>query len=218
MRCHVAVPLSEGRKSSSSQGNPGVVGVNGDENSPLRPDEVRKAFNSPFWPNVLVTTSIGQEGLDLHPWCNTLAHWDLATSPVALEQREGRITRFGSLSVRRAISRLLKAQLEQCAGSPWTQLAALAEDQLRDESGLSPWWVVEGGDCKKYFLTVPGGEQQERYETLTRERALYRLVLGMPDQSDLIRLLDAQGKDPESLKRVCIDLSAYNNKFRGRGK
>ena len=219
VRCHVAVPLAEGRKSGSNRGNPGVAGVIGDEDSPLRPDEVRKAFNSPFWPNVLVTTSIGQEGLDLHPWCNTLAHWDLATSPVALEQREGRITRFGSLSVRRAIARLLKTQVGQCdCGSPWIQLAALAESQLKDESGLSPWWVVEGGDCKKYFLTVPGGEQQERYETLARERALYRLVLGMPDQSDLIRLLDAQGKDPETLKRVCIDLSAYNNQIRVGGR
>ncbi len=217
VRCHVAVPLTEARKSGANQGNPGITGIIGEEAGPLRPDEVRKAFNSPFWPNVLVTTSIGQEGLDLHPWCNSLAHWDLATSPVALEQREGRITRFGSLSVRRAIAKLLKVQLAQCDGrSPWIQLAALADDQLRDESGLSPWWVVEGGDCKKYFLTVPGGEQQERYETLTRERALYRLVLGMPDQADLMKHLDAQGKDVETLRNACLDLSAYNNRSRGK--
>jgi len=181
--------------------------------SPLRPDEIRKAFNSPFWPNVLVTTSIGQEGLDLHPWCNSIAHWDLASSPVALEQREGRITRFGSLSVRRAIAKKLRSQLDLLTGiSPWHQLAVLANCQLSDESGMSPWWVVEDGDCKKFFLTVPGGEQQERFELLSRERALYRLVLGMPDQADLIRLLDAQGKDPESLRNACVDLSAYNNR------
>src|SRR5690606_26300876 len=29
-----------------------------------RASQVREAFNSPFWPFVLVTTSIGQEGLD----------------------------------------------------------------------------------------------------------------------------------------------------------
>ncbi len=215
VRCHVAVPLAEGRKSGSSGEAPttdkDVASYEAD--LPLRPDEVRKAFNSPFWPNVLVTTSIGQEGLDLHPWCNALAHWDLATSPVALEQREGRITRFASLSVRRAIARILSANLERCSDcSPWARLASLAESNLKDDSGLSPWWVVEGSECKKFVLTVPGGEQQERYETLVRERALYRLVLGMPDQSDLIRLLDAQGKDPESLRSACIDLSAYNNR------
>lgn len=213
VRCHVAVPLAEGRK-----GRPGVEtpGMQTDaEDSPLRPDEVRKAFNSPFWPNVLVTTSIGQEGLDLHPWCNALAHWDLASSPIALEQREGRITRFGSLSVRRAIARKLGLELKSCEhGSPWVHLASLAEERLKDESGMSPWWVVEGSECQKFFLAVPGGEQQERYEALARERALYRLVLGMPDQADLIRLLDAQGKDPAILRDVCIDLSAYNKKKR----
>lgn len=215
IRCHVAVPLAEGRKSGSS-----IHGHTGEassvlEDSPLRPDEIRKAFNSPFWPNVLVTTSIGQEGLDLHPWCNSLAHWDLANSPVALEQREGRITRFGSLSVRRAIANKLRTQLVlSTETSPWHQLAALADSQLSDESGMSPWWVVEGGDCNRFFLTVPGGEQQEKFEFLARERALYRLVLGMPDQADLIRLLDAQGKDPESLRNACVDLSAYNNRKR----
>ena len=215
IRCHVAVPLVEGRKSGSSiQGQPGEAS-SVLEDSPLRPDEIRKAFNSPFWPNVLVTTSIGQEGLDLHPWCNSLAHWDLANSPVALEQREGRITRFGSLSVRRAIANKLRTQLDlSTQTSPWHQLAALADSQLSDESGMSPWWVVEGGDCNRFFLTVPGGEQQEKFEFLSRERALYRLVLGMPDQVDLIRLLDAQGKDPESLRNACVDLSAYNNRKR----
>ena len=214
VRCHVAVPLAEGRKSgiSSEASTTDKSAASYDTDLPLRPDEVRKAFNSPFWPNVLVTTSIGQEGLDLHPWCNALAHWDLATSPVALEQREGRITRFASLSVRRAISRKLGASLKQRSDcSPWASLAALAESSLRDDSGLSPWWVVEGSECQKFVLTVPGGEQRERYETIVRERALYRLVLGMPDQSDLIRLLDAQGQDLEALRGACIDLSAYNN-------
>lgn len=215
VRCHVAVPLAEGRKSGSGGEVPTTdknVATN-EADMPLRPDEVRKAFNSPFWPNVLVTTSIGQEGLDLHPWCSALAHWDLATSPVALEQREGRITRFASLSVRRAIARKLSTDLDRCNGSsPWERLASLAETKLNDESGLSPWWLVEGSECKRFVLTVLGGEQQERYETLVRERALYRLVLGMPDQSDLIRLLDAQGKDPASLRSACIDLSAYNNR------
>jgi len=215
IRCHVAVPLAEARKGRSSGDGPHAEADANADDGPLRPDEVRKAFNSPFWPNVLVTTSIGQEGLDLHPWCNALVHWDLANSPVALEQREGRITRFGSLSVRRAIALKLRSQLEPGQdSSPWIRLALLAEEKLKDESGLSPWWVVEGGDCKKFFLSVPGGEQQERYASLARERALYRLVLGMPDQADLIRLLDAQGKDPETLRGVCIDLSAYNNQDR----
>jgi hypothetical protein len=209
LRCHVAVPLTEGRSKTAQVSPDGV-----EQDAPLRSDEIRKAFNSPFWPNVLVTTSIGQEGIDLHPWCSALAHWDLASSPVALEQREGRITRFASLSVRRAIAQKLAVDLDSIpAGtSPWATLAAIAERTLSDDSGLSPWWVVEGARCQKYFLAVPGSEQTERYDALVRERALYRLVLGMPDQVDLMSILDAEGKglDQAATREACIDLCAYN--------
>lgn len=36
-----------------------------------RADVVRTAFNSPFRPFILASTSVGQEGLDFHTWCHT---------------------------------------------------------------------------------------------------------------------------------------------------
>ena len=98
LRCHAAVPLNEVRTGGGSGGEAPSLELEGwgSEERPLRPDEVRRAFNTPFWPHVLVTTSIGQEGLDFHPWCRVLAHWDLCSGPVALEQREGRINRFAA--------------------------------------------------------------------------------------------------------------------------
>ena len=54
------------------------------------PDSIRAAFNSPFWPFVLSSTSIGQEGLDFHWYCHSIMHWNLPPNPVDLEQREGR--------------------------------------------------------------------------------------------------------------------------------
>ncbi len=39
------------------------------------------AFNSPFWPFVLVSTSVGQEGLDFHPYCHAIVHWNLPSNP-----------------------------------------------------------------------------------------------------------------------------------------
>ena len=56
--------------------------------------EVRAAFNSPFWPFVLATTSIGQEGVDFHWWCHSIVHWNLPGNPVDFEQREGRVDRY----------------------------------------------------------------------------------------------------------------------------
>ena len=207
IRCHVAVPLTEGKI-------PDHMGQQGDKEKPLRPDEVRRAFNSPFWPKVLVTTSIGQEGLDLHPWCSALAHWDLATGPVALEQREGRITRFAGLSVRRAIARQMQSQLGdgESTSSPWIRLAQLAEDQLEDESGLAPWWTVDNATCKSYVLSAITSEQGIHLDALNQERALYRLVLGMPNQNDLMSALKLHVSEESLLKipRACLDLCAYN--------
>ena len=45
-----------------------------------RPDQVRRAFNSPFRPFVLATTSIGQEGLDFHQYA-MIHHWNLPANP-----------------------------------------------------------------------------------------------------------------------------------------
>jgi hypothetical protein len=59
-----------------------------------RADVVREAFNSPFRPFILSSTSIGQEGLDFHTWCHAVIHWNLPSNPVDLEQREGRVHRY----------------------------------------------------------------------------------------------------------------------------
>ena len=205
LRCHVAVPLTEAKVRSTTAL---------DAEEALRPDEVRKAFNSPFWPKVLVTTSVGQEGLDLHPWCDALVHWDLPTGPVALEQREGRITRFAGLSVRRAIASKLGDQVNVTGDgcSPWKRLADLANSQLADASGLSPWWVLQGASCKSYAYAARGSEQIQQVEALNHERALYRLVLGVPDQDDLMSVLKVHLPENEhsKIRDACLDLCAYN--------
>ena len=62
-----------------------------DEGDQARVGAVSVAFISPFWPFVLASTSVGQEGLDFHLWCHAVVHWNLPTNPVDLEQREGRV-------------------------------------------------------------------------------------------------------------------------------
>ena len=208
LRCHAAVPLNEARTASRARGSSPGADV---QESPLRPDEVRRAFNAPFWPHVVATTSVGQEGLDFHPWCRSLAHWDLCSGPVALEQREGRVSRFAGLSVRRAIARRLSPPKDRSADdSPWNGLASRAEEELADSSGLAPWWVAPGSSTHRVVFTVPGSEKPARLARLQRERALYRLVLGMPDQADLLDLIAAEEAwDPERVRRACLDLSAW---------
>ena len=61
-----------------------------------KPDIVLALFNSPFGPDVLVTTDRLSEGVDLHRWCRHLIHYELDPSPVRTLQRNGRIRRVGS--------------------------------------------------------------------------------------------------------------------------
>ena len=81
--------------------------IRDDNNQALvRADSVRDAFNSPFRPFVLASTSIGQEGLDFHTWCHAVVHWNLPSNPSILNNAKvgfivikamlsGRISRNG---------------------------------------------------------------------------------------------------------------------------
>lgn len=56
-------------------------------------------FNSPFFPNVLVTTSVFQEGVNLHLQCHKVHHYGIAWTPGDNEQRVGRVDRlFGKVN------------------------------------------------------------------------------------------------------------------------
>ena len=58
-------------------------------------------FNTPFYPNVLVSTSVLQEGVNLHMQCYQVHHYGLAGSPGDNEQRVGRVDRlFGCVNQR----------------------------------------------------------------------------------------------------------------------
>lgn len=54
------------------------------------------AFNTPFYPEILVASAIMAEGVDLHLNCRHIIHHDLCWNPSTLEQRTGRIDRIGA--------------------------------------------------------------------------------------------------------------------------
>mgnify|MGYP001583823439 CR=1 FL=1 len=53
-------------------------------------------FNTPFFPEILVASSVLAEGVDLHLNCRYLIHHDLSWNPSTLEQRTGRVDRIGA--------------------------------------------------------------------------------------------------------------------------
>jgi len=69
---------------------------------PYRGDTKRRsiiqAFNSPFYPDALIATSVLQEGVDLHYHCAEVIHYGIAWTLGDNEQRVGRVDRmFGKL-------------------------------------------------------------------------------------------------------------------------
>jgi hypothetical protein len=202
LRCHAAMPFADAKVENSLTG--------GEER--LRTDDMRRSFNTPFWPHVLATTSLGQEGLDFHVWCRQLLHWDLCPSPLDLEQREGRIQRFGGLSVRAALAEKLRQRTLDEAGektSPWAILAGHAEHEFRhDTSGRSPWWSCPDEKIDRFFVVLPQSRQTARFDQLSRLRWLYRLALGQPHQQDFIETVSQLPDDGR--QRFALCLSAWD--------
>ena len=56
-----------------------------EERDSYRPTLVREAFNSPFWPFVFATTSVGQEGSDFHLYCHSVVTGTCPANPVDLD-------------------------------------------------------------------------------------------------------------------------------------
>ena len=161
-----------------------------------RVDTVRKAFNSPFRPSVLATTSVGQEGLDFHLYCHAVVHWNLPSNPVDLEQREGRVHRYKGHAIRKNLARIYgDAALADDEGDPWERVfSAAVASRTIGESDLVPYWVHPGeAAIERYVPALPLSKEVSRLTELKRSLALYRLVFGQPRQEDLIEYLASRG-------------------------
>lgn len=177
------------------------------EESAITASHLRRAFNSPFWPFVLTTTSIGQEGLDFHLYCHAIVHWNLPSNPVDLEQREGRVHRYKGHAIRRNLADDLADAAWTGEGDPWEAIFAAAARRRGDgDSELVPYWVYPGrAKIERHVPLLPLSREVSALARLKRDVARYRLVFGQPRQDDL---LDYLGSVPdEKLDELRIDLS-----------
>ena len=185
----------------------------GNEENARQP-EVRGAFNSPFWPFVLATTSIGQEGIDLHWWCHAAVHWNTPASPVDFEQREGRVHRYGGHAIRKNLAENYGNEILEAVAkgaNPWDEAyrrgLAGADDLYR---GLVPHWIAEGtSKIERHVFPYPLSQDHDRYRRLKDDLVLYRLTFGQPRQEDMVELLRIRGVhlDRAELERLRLNLS-----------
>lgn len=162
-----------------------------------REGEVRVAFNSPFWPFVLASTSVGQEGLDFHTYCHAVVHWNLPGNPVDLEQREGRVHRYKGHAVRRNIAaRWAEAAWHASVADPWYAMFLAAEERRpAGETEIYPYWVYPGeAKIERHVALSPLSSETARYRQLKKSVGLYRVAIGQARQEDLVALA-AGGRD-----------------------
>lgn len=207
-----------------------------DREGPTTTGRLRDAFNSPFLPFVLSSTSIGQEGLDFHWYCHAIVHWNLPWNPVDFDQRDGRIHRFKNHAVRKNLAFDLgyEALLACKRLNPWERVFELADDELirsnQNMDGMKPCWIYERDKLKsqmpqaewfsnqfggaatieRHIPMIPMSQDEERYDRLQKSLAAYRLVFGQPRQEDMLRYL-RQHFTPDQLdawiRDLAIDLS-----------
>ena len=181
---------------------------------------VREAFNSPFRPFILASTSVGQEGLDFHSYCHRVWHWNLPSNPVDMEQREGRVNRYKGHAVRKNVARAVGldglAKEWKGRGDPWDALFRIAGQQVRDngesKSELMPFWIFEGVEnparVERLVPLPPFSSENAKFKALKKSLAVYRLAFGQPRQEDLIEFLsEAQQEwDVRAMREMQLNL------------
>jgi hypothetical protein len=203
MRCHFAIPFIDKTITDKAV---------------ARTSNIRKAFNSPFRPFVLSTTSVGQEGLDFHWYARKIVHWNLPSNPVDIEQREGRINRFKCLAIRRNVANLFSDN----SFHTWDELFSHAYSELKGRhSDIVPFWCLPVSELtenqrnkleyiERIIPMYPLSRDRFRYERLIKVLSLYRMTIGQPRQEELLSLLKRMNLSDNQINELIIDLCPYN--------
>lgn len=203
----VRVPMADGRGRDVHKLRSRFAVRFGDKSSDEdadRKDVTSAAFNSPFWPFVMATTSIGQEGLDFHLYSHAVVHWNLPTDPVSLEQREGRVHRFKGHAVRKNVAR----SCGELSGvkpdeDPWDVMFEAATE-TEGYDGIKPFWIFEGeSSVERIVPMLPMSREHANLERLKSAAATYRMAFGQPRHSDLMEIVDGRSAMP------AIDLAPH---------
>lgn len=182
-----------------------------------RANDVRLAFNSPFRPFILASTSVGQEGLDFHWYCRKIMHWNISSNPQDMEQREGRIDRYKSLFVRRNVAKFHPETYT------WNEMFDLARTEAKEKGfcELVPYWSIPQDMLKsiaetdrEYIESIvplyPLSMDYDRYRHMKSVLRLYRLTMGQPRQEELLEFF--KDMPAEDIDKLLFNLSPIKRK------
>jgi ERCC4-related helicase len=126
-----------------------------------------RAFNTPFFPDILVCSQVMGEGVDLQRFCRHVIHHDLDWNPSSIEQRTGRIDRLGCKAEGR---HPLVVYLPYLAGTA-------DERQYRVMKERERWFRVVMGQDEVAKLITPGSDSTIPLPDSVSEELSFKLGL-----------------------------------------
>lgn len=164
-------------------------------------------FNTPYRPEILVSTSVGQEGIDLHRECRHVIHHDLCWNPATIEQRTGRVDRIGSKVERERMGIQKGGGPTLEIGVPY--LAATYDERMFEElyRRAQLFEVTLGGEMRVEGRVAPehGLSEHKRRE---------KLGIGTDDEDIGEETEDTGVVDlpPDMIDRLRVDLSVWKRR------
>ena len=161
-------------------------------------------FNTPYRPEVLISTSVGQEGIDLHRECRHVIHHDLCWNPATIEQRTGRVDRIGSKVERERLG--ANGEVPPTLEIAVPYLAATYDERMFEElyRRAQLFEVTLGGDMRVEGRIEP---EQVKSEKKQREKA----GIGTEDEDLGSDTEDTGAVDlpKDMVERLRVDLSVW---------
>lgn len=119
--------------------------------------DIVNQFISPIYPMVLVARSSAQEGFNLQYYGDKIMHWQVAPTISAFLQREGRLDRPGSLTLRHRMHQYYKMNKKP--------------DENESLDGLIPMWYILDGEGINAEITqiLPVYEYNESLDRMITE-------------------------------------------------
>jgi hypothetical protein len=161
-------------------------------------------FNTPYRPEILVSTSVGQEGIDLHRECRHVLHHDLCWNPATIEQRTGRVDRIGSKVERERMG-------AQDGGGPTLEiavpyLAATYDERMFEElyRRAQLFEVTLGGEMR-----VEGRIDQEQVAADQQRREKLGIGTADEDIGDDIEETGVVDLPSDMVERLRVDLAVW---------
>lgn len=201
VKCNYAEQFGEGKKGAKILVE-SKKGAKIPEESKNGQELLQTKFNSPFYPFILASTAVAQEGLNFQNYCHRVIHWKEPTSPIDFEQREGRINRYRNHAVR-------KSWRKYDPDKTWKEVF-----EKEDLGGLSPNWIVNVDEIipiESYIITQPYSKERKRLEALEASMENYRVSLGYGVKKEVLNEIKEKAKTlgigEIKLSEILLDLS-----------